>query len=84
MRKTAGSFVALNLFLLFGGILGDPGVKPATYLHYTKNWYSGGKDLYKSDSSDESSESQDNGSLSDEESSSARDRRKKNVLSNRS
>ena len=33
-----------NLALLFGGILGDPGVKPETYLHYTKSWYSGGKD----------------------------------------
>lgn len=57
MRKAAGSCIAINLFLLFGGILGDPGVKPATYLHYTKNWFSGGKDLYKSDSDDESSES---------------------------
>ena len=50
MTKCAIFSIGLNLYLLFGGILGDPGVKPATYLHYTKNWYTGGKDLYTSDS----------------------------------
>jgi hypothetical protein len=53
MRKVAGTCILFNLLLLLGGIFGDPGVKPETYLHYTKNWFSGGKDLYDTDSSDE-------------------------------
>ena len=48
--------VAVNLILLFWGILGDPGISKATYLHYTKNWYSDGKDLYTQDSDDDSIE----------------------------
>ena len=44
--------IALNLGLLFGGIFGDPGVKPETYLLYTKSWFSGGKD--EGNSSDDS------------------------------
>ena len=50
MKNAGFTLVAINLYLLFGGILGDPGVKAETYLHYTKNWFSGGKELYTSDS----------------------------------
>ena len=50
--------IAINLGCLFGGIFGDPGVKPETYLHYTKNWFSGDKDLYQNSSDDESAEPQ--------------------------
>ena len=48
--------IFINLSLLFGGICWDPGVKPETYLHYTKIWYSGGKDLYQNSSDSESAE----------------------------
>ena len=45
------------------GILGDPGIKKETYLHYTKIWFSGGKELFTEDSDDENTittfESQD-------------------------
>ena len=61
MYKVGGTAIAFNLFLLFGGICGDPGVKSQTYLHYTKNWYSGGKDLFKEgeDSSEENTSNSD-------------------------
>ena len=38
--------------MLLLGVFGDPGIKKETYLHYTKNWFSDGKDLYTQDSSD--------------------------------
>lgn len=41
--------IITNLFLLFGGILGDPGVKPKTYLHYCKMKYQQEGDLTSSD-----------------------------------
>jgi hypothetical protein len=52
-------FIALNVFLLLGGILGDPGIKKETYLHYTKAWFSGGKELYTQDSDDEHASGED-------------------------
>lgn len=56
MKKIGYSAIAINLYLLFGGILGDPGVKSVTYLHYSKNWFSEGKDLYTSDEEESSNE----------------------------
>jgi len=53
LQQTAIATVSLNVILLFWGILGDPGISKETYLHYTKNWYSDGKDLYTQDSDDE-------------------------------
>jgi len=58
MVKCGVAAILLNLGLLFGGIFGDPGVKPATYLHYTKNWFSGGKELFGSDDEEEVEETQ--------------------------
>ena len=49
--------ITANLFLLFGGILGDPGVKPKTYLHYCKMKYQQDGDLTSSDE-DQSPETQ--------------------------
>lgn len=49
----------LNLYLLFGGICGDPGVKKETYLHYSKKWHSGDKELYTHDSEEENETSKD-------------------------
>ena len=43
---------ALNLSLMFYTMLGDPGIKKETYVHYTKIWFSGGKDLFTEDSDD--------------------------------
>lgn len=51
--------IVINLLLLFYGILGDPGVKPQTYVHYSKNWYSNGKFSYTSDDSDSNEEKAD-------------------------
>jgi hypothetical protein len=45
----AGASICFNLFLLFGGILGDPGVKPKTYLHYCKMKYQEDGDVTSSD-----------------------------------
>jgi len=45
--------VLVNLALLFGGICGDPGIKKETYLHYTKAWFSEGKEVFTQDSSDD-------------------------------
>ena len=42
--------ITINLLLLFGGILGDPGVHQSTYLHYTKIWYNSGKNIFAEDS----------------------------------
>ena len=36
LRPIAAVAICLNLALLFGGICGDPGVKPSIYLHYSK------------------------------------------------
>ena len=41
--------IAINLMVLFGGICGDPGVKPKTYLHYAKMKYQADGDLTSSD-----------------------------------
>lgn len=54
MMKVSIAMIAINLMALFGGIFGDPGVKAETYLHYTKNWFSGGKDLFNNTSDEES------------------------------
>ena len=40
LKQVAALCVAINIILLFWGILGDPGISKATYLHYTKNWFS--------------------------------------------
>lgn len=56
MVNTSIAAITLNLFFLFGGIFGDPGVKPATYLHYTKNWFTNGKELYTNSDDEESGE----------------------------
>ena len=53
--------VLLNLLLLFGGICGDPGVKKETYLHYTKAWFSEGKEVFTQDSDDEHASGEDEG-----------------------
>lgn len=45
--------IVINLYLLFGGICGDPGIKKETYLHYTKKWNSGDKELYTHNSEEE-------------------------------
>lgn len=85
MRYVSGVLIFTNLALLICGILGDPGVKQETYTHYTKNWFSGGKDLYSTDSDEEDNQKDESSNLSDdeEETNSARDRSKKNTLSNR-
>jgi hypothetical protein len=36
--------IIINLGLLCGGIMGDPGVSPSTYLYYTKLKYAKSKD----------------------------------------
>lgn len=77
-QTLGGASIALNLFMLIFGIFGDPGVKPATYLHYSKNWYNG-KMEYTSDS-DETSDKEANND-SDEESGNPR---KRNHMQNRS
>ena len=41
--------ISLNLMLLFGGILWDPGVLPKTYLHYSKLRYQQDGELTSSD-----------------------------------
>ena len=38
---------------MFYTMLGDPGIKKETYLHYTKIWFSGGKDVFTEDSDDD-------------------------------
>ena len=53
LRYVAIGSIVINLYLLFGGICGDPGVKKETYLHYTKKWFSGDKELYTHDSEEE-------------------------------
>ena len=62
-----GAAILINLFLLLYGIFGDPGVKPETYVHYSKNWYSNGKFSYTSDS-DSNDEEKNDDAGSDEES----------------
>ena len=52
--------LGLNLVLLVLGVFGDPGIKKETYLHYTKNWFSDGKDLFTQDSSDSEQEKMEN------------------------
>jgi hypothetical protein len=53
--------VVVNILLLFGGICGDPGIKKETYLHYTKAWFSDGKDVFTHDSDDEHASGEDEG-----------------------
>lgn len=55
MKKFFVASIIFNLSLLFGGIFGDPGVKPATYLHYTKLWFSGGKGESKNEEESDTS-----------------------------
>ena len=45
----AGASICCNLLLLFGGICGDPGVKPKTYLHYSKMKYQNDGEATSSD-----------------------------------
>jgi len=45
----AGAAICCNLLLLFGGICGDPGVKPKTYLHYSKMKYQNDGEATSSD-----------------------------------
>ena len=53
--------VVINILLLFGGICGDPGIKKETYLHYTKAWFSDGKEVFTQDSDDEHASGEDEG-----------------------
>ena len=48
-----------NLGLMFYAMLGDPGVKKETYLHYTKIWFSGGKDAFTEDSDNDSNQNEE-------------------------
>ena len=41
--------ISINLCFLFGGILGDPGVKESIYLHYTKKRYGGKNETQNED-----------------------------------
>ena len=79
MRKVAGTCIGINMGLLLWGIFGDPGVKPATYLHYSKNWFSSGKDLYTSDS-DELESNTETTNSDEEDTDSAKARQRKNTL----
>ena len=56
----------VNLYLLFGGICGDPGVRKETYLHHSKKWFSGDVDLFTHNSDDEENKS-DESEAEDEE-----------------
>lgn len=45
----------INAVLLLWGILGDPGIHKATYLHYTKLAYSGKQEHFTDDSDEDQS-----------------------------
>ena len=60
LRPIAALTICLNLALLFGGICGDPGVKPSTYLHYSKMYKM--KSTGAADSGDENEDAGGSGS----------------------